>query len=75
MASELDVDAALRLADEAFQTYRQTTGEARAAFLERIGDEIMAIGDVLIARAHVHARRAFGDTRARLFVGAYGSSF
>jgi NADP-dependent aldehyde dehydrogenase len=53
MASELDVDAALRLADEAFQVYRQTTGEARAAFLERIGDEIMAIGDALIARAHV----------------------
>jgi alpha-ketoglutaric semialdehyde dehydrogenase len=53
MASELDVDAALRLADEAFQTYRETTGEARAAFLERIGDEIMAIGDALIARAHL----------------------
>ena len=53
MASELDVDAALRLADEAFQIYRETTGEARAAFLERIGDEIMAIGDALIARAHV----------------------
>jgi NADP-dependent aldehyde dehydrogenase len=53
MASELDVDAALRLAHEAFQTYRETTGEARAAFLERIGDEIMAIGDALIARARV----------------------
>ncbi len=47
------MDAALRLAGEAFQAYRQTTGEARAAFLERIGDEIMAIGDALIARAHV----------------------
>lgn len=53
MANELDVDAALRLAGEAFQTYRQTTGAVRAAFLERIGDEIMAIGDALIARAHV----------------------
>ena len=53
MASELDVDAALRLADEAFQIYRETTGEVRAAFLDRIGDEIMAIGDALIARAHV----------------------
>ena len=53
MASELDVDAALRLADEAFQTYRETTGQARATFLERIGEEIMAIGDALIARAHV----------------------
>src|SRR5262245_28377013 len=53
MASELDVDAALRLADEAFQTYRASSGEARAALLERIGDEISALGDALIARAHV----------------------
>lgn len=53
MASALDVDAALRLADDAFQAYRDTSGEARAAFLERIGDEIMALGDALIARAHV----------------------
>ena len=53
MASERDVDAALRLADEAFQTYRTSTGEARAAFLERIGDEIVALGDALVARAHL----------------------
>ena len=47
MALEPDVDAALRLADEAFQTYRASTGAARAAFLDRIGEEIMAIGDAL----------------------------
>jgi NADP-dependent aldehyde dehydrogenase len=52
-ASTLDVDRALRLADEAFQAYRESTGEARAALLERIGDEIVALGDALIARAHV----------------------
>ena len=53
LADERDVDAALRVAGEAFQTYRTCTNEARAAFLERIGDEIMALGDALVARAHV----------------------
>jgi 2,5-dioxopentanoate dehydrogenase len=46
-----DVDAAMKLADAAFTTYSQTTGGQRAAFLERIADEIMALGDDLIARA------------------------
>jgi len=68
MASALDVEATLRLADEAFQTYRETTGDVRAAFLERIGDEIMGLGDALIARAHVEtglpAARLTGE-RAR----------
>lgn len=53
MATEVDVEAALDAADMAFRTYRQTTGEARAAFLERIADEIVALGDALIHRAHV----------------------
>jgi NADP-dependent aldehyde dehydrogenase len=53
MASEDDVEAALQLADQAFQVYRASTGEARAAFLERIGDEIMAMGDALVTRAHI----------------------
>jgi 2,5-dioxopentanoate dehydrogenase len=38
MTTEVDVDAALDTAETAFATYRQTTGEARAAFLERIAD-------------------------------------
>jgi NADP-dependent aldehyde dehydrogenase len=46
-----DVDAAMKLADAAFTKYRQTTGLQRAEFLERIADEIMALGDALIARA------------------------
>jgi hypothetical protein len=29
-----------------------TTGEQRAAFLERVGEEIMTLGDELIARSH-----------------------
>jgi alpha-ketoglutaric semialdehyde dehydrogenase len=45
------VDAAVTAADAAFATYRNTTGEQRALFLERIADEIMALGDGLISRA------------------------
>jgi len=50
LATERDVDMAFRLADDAFATYRMTTGQERAAFLERIADEILAIGDELIRR-------------------------
>lgn len=48
-----DVDRALELADKAFDTYSQTTAEDRAAFLERIADEITALGDGLLERAHL----------------------
>jgi alpha-ketoglutaric semialdehyde dehydrogenase len=51
-ATEQDVDTVLRLADTAFSTYRESTGAVRAGFLERIADEIIALGDDLIARAH-----------------------
>ncbi len=47
-----DVDAALRGAEEAFETFRQTSGQARGEFLERIAEEIMALGDLLVQRAH-----------------------
>jgi alpha-ketoglutaric semialdehyde dehydrogenase len=50
VASESDVNAAMNLAESAFPTFRETTGEQRAVFLERIADEIMALGDELIAR-------------------------
>ena len=46
-----DVEAACAAAAAAFQPYRSGDLEARAAFLERIGAEIMAIGDVLIQTA------------------------
>ena len=52
LANEQDVNAALELAESAFTKFRETTGEQRARFLERIADEIMALGDALIARAH-----------------------
>jgi len=46
-----DVDRAAALASAAFDIYREISPEARAAFLESIGDEILALGDELIERA------------------------
>lgn len=52
LAADADVHDALRLAESAFETFRETTGRTRAAFLERVADEILALGDALIQRAH-----------------------
>ena len=57
-----DVDRACALAAACFDAYRETSLEDRAAFLERIAEEIMNLGDVLIARALVET----GLPRARL---------
>ena len=46
-----DVDAACAAAAAAFDAYRETDAGARAAFLEAIGEEILALGDALIERA------------------------
>ncbi|HEY8611374.1 MAG TPA: aldehyde dehydrogenase (NADP(+)), partial [Roseomonas sp.] len=46
-----DVDRACALAWAAFDTYRETTPEARAAFLEACAQAILDIGDDLIIRA------------------------
>ncbi|EJL37513.1 NAD-dependent aldehyde dehydrogenase [Caulobacter sp. AP07] len=45
------IDAACAAAAAAFDTYRETAPEARAAFLEAIAAEIEAIGDILIETA------------------------
>ncbi len=50
-AGAKEADAALELAEAAFAIFGQTTGAQRAALLERIADEINALGDQLIARA------------------------
>jgi NADP-dependent aldehyde dehydrogenase len=50
-ATKADVEAATKLAWEAFDIYRETSLAARAAFLETIALEIEAIGDELIVRA------------------------
>ena len=47
-ASSEEVDRVVRQAEEAFKTYRNKTGAERATFLERIGEEIMGLGDALI---------------------------
>lgn len=57
-----NVETACAAADSAFEIYRNTSREDRAAFLERIGQEIVAIGDVLIETAI----RESGLPRARL---------
>lgn len=57
-----DVASACAAAEAAFDAYRHTGREERAAFLERIADEIVAIGDDLI----VAAMRESGLPRARL---------
>lgn len=52
-ASIPDARHAVELAETAFQSYSITSGEARAAFLERIAEEILALGDTLLERAHL----------------------
>ncbi|MBY8827976.1 aldehyde dehydrogenase (NADP(+)) [Hephaestia mangrovi] len=46
-----DVAAVCNAAAAAFDAYRSTDAEARASFLDAIGEEIMALGDALIERA------------------------
>jgi NADP-dependent aldehyde dehydrogenase len=48
VSTQADVAAACAAAAAAFDVYRATDRETRAAFLERIADEIMAIGEPLI---------------------------
>ncbi len=47
-----EVQLATRAAAEAFPAYRATSPSDRAAFLEAIADEIEALGEELIERAH-----------------------
>ncbi len=54
-ASLADVDRVMESAEAAFASYRETSGEQRAVFLERIADEIMALGDDLLQRAHLES--------------------
>jgi len=52
-AGGADIDRALHHAEDAFSKYRRTDGATRAAFLGRIAEEIMAVGDELLERAHL----------------------
>lgn len=55
VSTESDVARACRSAASAFAAYRATSSEDRAAFLEAIGDQIMALGDELLDRAHTES--------------------
>ncbi|UUZ53170.1 aldehyde dehydrogenase family protein [Massilia sp. H-1] len=51
MVDAAQIDAACRLADEAFDTFRATTNAERANFLETVAAQIVELGDDLIVRA------------------------
>ncbi|NMP30860.1 aldehyde dehydrogenase (NADP(+)) [Thalassotalea sp. M1531] len=50
-ASEQEVETAITQAHQAFITYSQLTANERANFLDTIGEQIIALGDELIATA------------------------
>lgn len=50
IASTAEIEKTMQLATEAFTLYKKTTGSDKAAFLNAIADEIMALGDALIDR-------------------------
>ncbi len=47
------INSSLEAAEHAFHVYRQQSTEDRAVFITRIADEIVALGDGLIERAHI----------------------
>ncbi len=49
-ATEQEVDKAVKLAENAFETYKGKTALEKALFLETIADEILSLGDELIDR-------------------------
>jgi alpha-ketoglutaric semialdehyde dehydrogenase len=53
MASTAEVDTAMEAAAAASGPLAATSGEERAVFLERIAEEIEALGDALLERAHL----------------------
>ena len=50
-ATEGEVNLAVQKAHSAFGVYRNKSGKEKAAFLEAIADEILALGDELVKRA------------------------
>ncbi|QUN26141.1 aldehyde dehydrogenase (NADP(+)) [Cupriavidus sp. KK10] len=52
---QAEVERACALAEAAFDTYRNTTPEQRAALLEAIATGIEALGDTLTERAHMES--------------------
>ncbi|MEK0448531.1 MAG: hypothetical protein RL088_799 [Verrucomicrobiota bacterium] len=54
-ATATEVDAAVCAAEDAFEIYRRVDALARADFLDVIANEIVALGDTLIQRAHLES--------------------
>ena len=61
-ATTSDIDNAVKLASQAFEIYKGIDKDKKADFLEKIADEIMALGDALIERAMLES----GLPQARL---------
>ncbi|MEL7532258.1 MAG: aldehyde dehydrogenase (NADP(+)), partial [Bacteroidota bacterium] len=59
-ASASEIDAAVRLAEDAFDEYRQMSRERRASFLEEIGNQIMALGDALLEQCQLESGLPLG---------------
>jgi alpha-ketoglutaric semialdehyde dehydrogenase len=47
-ATPAEIDAAVQLADQAFNVYKECSGQEKAAFLNAIADEILVLGDELL---------------------------
>jgi NADP-dependent aldehyde dehydrogenase len=65
-AGEADVDAACALAERAFDTFRETTPEARAAFLESVAEHLTAAGPEITARAGLESGLPAGRLHGEL---------
>jgi len=77
-ATSAEVDQAIQKAEKAFKDYRNKSGEEKAAFLESIADEILALGDDLIHRcmaetglpeARITGERGRTMSQLKLFAG------
>ena len=53
IATEDEINLAITKAQKAFEVYRNTSFVQRAVFLETIAEQIIALGDTLIERAHL----------------------
>ena len=63
-ANEEQIDQAFRAADKAFRDFRRVSAERRAVFLERIGEEIEALGMDLLDTANAETRLPIAERLA-----------
>ena len=58
--TDAEADRAMKLADESFDALRSRSPADRAALLDAIADEIMALGDALLERCHAETALPMG---------------